>query len=84
LFKTDEIKALGFAWPHPDVPGQYLVMEKNDLINLKESIEKEIGSDNLFAICRFPLLLCPGHGSPSWNPSKRNNLPGTILSKLPR
>ena len=40
LFKNEEIKALGFAWPHPDVPGQYLVMEKNDMINLKESIEK--------------------------------------------
>ena len=40
LFKNEEIKALGFTWPHPDVPGQYLVMEKNDMINLKESIEK--------------------------------------------
>jgi hypothetical protein len=34
IFKSDEIKALGFTWPHPDVPGQYLVTDENGLIDL--------------------------------------------------
>ena len=33
-FTSDEIKALGFTWPHPDVPGQYLVTDENGLIDL--------------------------------------------------
>jgi hypothetical protein len=46
--------------------------------NFKMKDGGEIGSGNLFAICRFSLL-CPG--PPYWNPSMsmRNNLPGTFL-----
>lgn len=48
IFKSDEIKALGFTWPHPDVPGQYIVTDENGLIHLNESIQslkRQIFSD---------------------------------------
>jgi len=73
---------LNLEWDQVNLEGGFItvVAQKSKTrrirrIPLNRSMRRMMGSGSLFIS-----LICPGHGSPSWELSMINNLPGTIFS----